>query len=210
GDDGNAEPALPSADDLALTRRPEEHERWRALGMDEVDADLRELRDLLLHGVDDPREFLPRATTDVEVERDDADAFREQPDELLERAGAVRRLHEADRAMLAAEGARGDDLKARCAEVRRELLRELLRVGRADRDPPRADRLERFDLAPDERDDGRACLALRPREEVSLEAVALERHRRRAAEHDHVAFLVREIRRGGLVAREDPLEPLGV
>src|SRR5437879_149767 len=89
--------------ELALERLPEEHERWRALGMDEVDADLRELRDLLLHGVDDPREFLPRATTDVEVERDDADAFREQPDELLERAGAVRRLHEADRAMRAAE-----------------------------------------------------------------------------------------------------------
>src|SRR5207245_1381556 len=108
-----------------------------------------------------------------------------------------------------AEAARGDDLEARLAEVRRELLRELLRVGRADRDPPRADRLERFDLAPDERDDGRARVALRPREELSLEAVALERHRRRAAEHDHVAFLVREIRDGGLVAREDPLELLG-
>ena len=90
--------ALPFLHQLALFRKPEQHERRRAGGMDRIDAvgRLAERTHLLPVRADDALEFLDRAVADVVVRHDEPDAFGQQPRQLLDRARAACRIDDAD------------------------------------------------------------------------------------------------------------------
>ena len=67
---------------------PVDHERRRALGMDQVDLRLGELLDALLEVVEDALEFVDRPLADIDEERQHADPVREEPAELFDPADA--------------------------------------------------------------------------------------------------------------------------
>ena len=89
---------LPGLDDLRLPLAAVHHERRRAVRMDQVAALLGQHRHELLvvrhHGL----EFVLGAAADVEEQRDEPDAFRQQPADLLGHARAHGRVDHANHA----------------------------------------------------------------------------------------------------------------
>ena len=71
--------------------------------MDQIALLLGQQRDLRLVARDDALELGGGAFADVEEQRDDADAFRQQADELLGRSRPHGRIDQADDAVLAGE-----------------------------------------------------------------------------------------------------------
>src|SRR4051812_8763492 len=86
---------LPFFDLLGLAFEANQHERWRALRMDEVATSLRELFDQGLVGSDSALEFGGSALVDVEEQRKDADTLRQHADQFLKSARPQRRLDAA-------------------------------------------------------------------------------------------------------------------
>ena len=96
--------ALPLFDELGLARVAEHHERRRALGMDQVAADLGELRHQRLIGRDRALELVGGAFPDAEKQRDHPDALGQHADQLFEPARPHGRLDAAQHAAPAGEG----------------------------------------------------------------------------------------------------------
>ena len=96
--------ALPFFQELGLALVAEQHERRRALGMDQVAADLGELRQQRLVRRDRPLELVGGAFLDAEKQRDHADALGQHADQLLEPARPQGRLDAAQHASPAGEG----------------------------------------------------------------------------------------------------------
>ena len=91
-------------DQLLLLAIAEQHEGRRAGGMDHVDLVGGEFGDLLLIGGQHAAELADGAVADVVEQRDDADPVRQHADQLLQRAGALGRLHGSDHAAPCAIG----------------------------------------------------------------------------------------------------------
>ena len=86
---------LPALDLVGLALEAEQHERWRAFGMDEVAAGVGELLDHRLIGRDRALELVGGALVDVEEQREHADAFRQHADQLFQPARTQGRLDAA-------------------------------------------------------------------------------------------------------------------
>ncbi len=87
---------LPSADDLLLRLMAAHHERRPALGMHEIDADLRQLRDLGMISFHRAEIAALRMFLDAGVHRNAADAFRQEPNKFHQRSRAISRFHHTD------------------------------------------------------------------------------------------------------------------
>jgi hypothetical protein len=79
-------------DDPGFPPAPLNHEWRRAVRMDEVAAEFGQHCDLRFVGRHHGRELVFGAAADVEKERDEPNAFRQQPDDLLGHAGPQRRV----------------------------------------------------------------------------------------------------------------------
>lgn len=95
GEDGRLVFLFPAADEPRFSLAAEHHEGRRAIGMNRVGALLGAERNLLLVSAHHRAKFLTRAAADVEKQRNDADAFRQQANEFLRRAGTQRRMNDA-------------------------------------------------------------------------------------------------------------------
>src|SRR5262245_12537959 len=89
---------LPFREQLGFALEAEQHERRRALRMDQVAAGLRELLDQGLIGRSRALEFIRRAFAYIEEQWNNADAFGQHADQLFEPARPQRRLDAADNA----------------------------------------------------------------------------------------------------------------
>jgi hypothetical protein len=87
---------LPAADQRLLLGIAQHHERRRAGRVDHVDAQLRQRRDLRLIGGDRRLEFVDGAALHVERLRNEPDTLRQDPQQVLEAAGALRRTDDPD------------------------------------------------------------------------------------------------------------------
>jgi len=96
GDHRNFVLGFPFFNNLLFAFIPVHHKRRRAFGMDQIDTLLRQLRDFFFDGVERGAKFIFGAAFEIQINRDDADAFGQQANELFQRSGAVRRFYDTD------------------------------------------------------------------------------------------------------------------
>ena len=106
---------LPCPDDLGFALAALHHERRRAVGMNEVAAALGQHRHKLLVGRHHGRELVLRAAPDIEEQRDESDAFRQQADDLFGHARPQGRVDHAHDAAPAGKGHAGNLSFRRCS-----------------------------------------------------------------------------------------------
>src|SRR5680860_1472289 len=104
GDDRQAVGVFPAVQDVALALVAADHERRRAHRGDEIHADLRQLPHPSLDDVEGLLELMSAALRDPQHHRDDADAFWQQPDDVLEGSGTIGRHDQTHRPTPAREG----------------------------------------------------------------------------------------------------------